>query len=121
MILVVDDSVDECGRFRRQLHGAGYDIHCTRTARDALQVLETMKPGLLVVDLFMPDVDGFELVRQVRSRADLRDVPILAYTISNSPDDQWKALDLGASDFLTKGSVTPEELRDRVRRLYPKA
>jgi CheY-like chemotaxis protein len=94
MILIVDDVADDCETLRRAVKGAGYSAHCTRTARDALQVLESITPALLVIDLRMPDIDGMELLRRVRGRAETSAVPILVYTISDLPEDRQTALDL---------------------------
>jgi two-component system OmpR family response regulator len=118
MILMVDDSAEDCERFRRELAGAGYPVHCTRTARDALQVMETMRPGLLVVDLVMPDVDGFELVRRVREKAGVRDVPVMVYTVVDTPEGRERARGVGADDYVVKGALGAAELRERVGRLY---
>ena len=118
MILMVDDSPEDADQFRQLIEPSGHDVRSTRTARDALQVLQTMKPGLLVVDLGMPDMDGFALLAELRRRPELADVPVLVYTISDNPEDRRRALDAGASEFVTKQTVSPQSLRELVDRLY---
>jgi DNA-binding response OmpR family regulator len=98
-ILVVDDETEMLMVVRLGLMRAGYDVITASDAETALQLLSKEKPCLAILDVMMPDVDGYELVQQIRQRSDL---PILMLTAKGSVAGEVASLELGADDYLTK-------------------
>lgn len=115
-ILLVDDNDDNRSLLKSMLEWAGYSrITSCSSSREALQNLFRYRPDLVILDLMMPEIDGFEFLRRVRGREQSDPfLPILVYTADLSPDARTKALNLGASDFLTKpGDAIEIQLRVR--------
>ncbi|MBK7858563.1 MAG: response regulator [Archangiaceae bacterium] len=113
-ILVVDDS--RVGRMAVEgvLKAEGHRVLDAESGAEALEVLEQMRPDLLVLDVRMPGMDGFQLCSQIRARPELRKIPIIFVSAACSIEERSKGLQAGADDFLRK-PFEPAELVDRVR------
>lgn len=110
-ILVVDDEPNIIELAKLYLEQQGYRVEGASNGNDALPVLGTTKPALIVLDLMPPDIDGFEVCRQIRKKSD---VPILMLTARKEDIDKIVGLELGADDYLTK-PFNPRELVARVK------
>lgn len=102
-ILVVDDEVKACELLKRYLQAKGYDAV---TARNGIEALEKLKDGpvdLIITDILMPEMDGFQLCRECKSNDKLRSIPFIFYTATYiSKKDEEFALKLGAERFIVK-------------------
>ena len=110
-VVVVDDDLAVQEVVRAYLERDGYLVYVAGTAGEGLAVAEKVKPGLIVLDLMLPDRAGEDVAREVRERSD---VPILMLTAKASEDERVAGLALGADDYLTK-PFSPRELVARVR------
>lgn len=113
-ILVVDDDDDGRDALAALLEAHGYGVVRARDGSEALRTTERDSPSLVISDVVMPGVDGFELVRTLRARASSADVPVILLTGHDETTRRVEGLDLGADDFLAK-PVAPAELLARVR------
>jgi DNA-binding response OmpR family regulator len=112
-ILIVDDDVELVGLLRFALATAGYDVVTAFDGEQALQRLEEHAPELVVLDVNLPLLDGFEVLRQLRLHSQ---VPVMMLTVRSSEEDEVLGLDLGADDYLKK-PFSPKALLARVRSL----
>ena len=110
-IVVIDDEPSVQEVVRAYLERDGYLVYVAGNGREGLALAERAKPGLIVLDLMLPDVAGEEIAREIRIRSD---VPILMLTAKASEDERVGGLALGADDYLTK-PFSPRELVARVR------
>jgi two-component system, OmpR family, KDP operon response regulator KdpE len=110
-LLVVEDDKNVRQFLRVPLTREGYRVIESRTGREALQQVLDQKPNLLLLDLGLPDIDGLDVIRLVRSGSNL---PIIVLSARARESDKVKALDLGADDYLTK-PFTVGELLARLR------
>ncbi len=110
-VVVVDDDASVQEVTRAYLERDGYLVYVAGTAAEGLAVAERVKPGLVVLDLMLPDRSGEDVCREIRERSD---VPILMLTAKASEDERVAGLALGADDYLTK-PFSPRELVARVR------
>jgi DNA-binding response OmpR family regulator len=110
-VVVIDDDLSVQEVTRAYLERDGYLVYLAGTAAEGLAVAERVKPGLIVLDLMLPDRSGEEICREIRERSD---VPILMLTAKASEDERVAGLALGADDYLTK-PFSPRELVARVR------
>ena len=110
-IVVIDDEPSVQEVVRGYLEKDGYLVYVAGNGREGLALAERTRPGLIVLDLMLPDVSGEEICREIRSRSD---VPILMLTAKASEDERVSGLALGADDYLTK-PFSPRELVARVR------
>jgi two-component system sensor histidine kinase/response regulator len=114
-ILVVDDLPDNCFLIQTLLQEEGYHIDVTNSGREALAYIEKSPPDLLLLDVMMPEMDGFEVTRRIRQNPNLPFLPILLITAYDQPSVA-KGLDTGADEFIRK-PVEFDELVARVRSL----
>jgi adenylate cyclase len=116
LILVVDDDKHAVRRVEKTLVPQGYHIATAYDGEEALRRAAETPPDLVVLDVLMPGLDGFDTARALRTRAESRAIPILMVTALNELDDKIKGLEAGADDFLSKPFNTVE-LIARVRSL----
>ncbi len=110
-ILVVDDEPHIVELTKLYLEREGYQVEGVATGQDALSKLSTMNPDLIILDLMLPDIDGFEVCRQIRAKSQ---VPILMLTARKEDVDKIVGLELGADGYATK-PFNPRELVARVK------
>ena len=116
-ILLVDDDHTLLSAVARRVGRAGYDVRTAASGPAALKLLEGSWPALLVVDLMMPRMDGFELCRRVKQIADL---PIIVLSAVDESEAKISALELYAEDYVTK-PFDPDELIARIQRVLRRA
>jgi two-component system, OmpR family, KDP operon response regulator KdpE len=110
-ILLVDDELSIQRAMAPLLRSRGYGVTLASTGREALDLFERDRSDLVILDLGLPDIDGTEVCRQIRERAD---TPIIVLSARGAEKDKVAALDYGADDYITK-PFGPEELMARVR------
>lgn len=113
-ILVVDDDKDIVRLVRAYLEKAGFQVLAAYDGQTALQTLRHARPALVVLDLMLPDQDGWDLTRLVRGDAALAQTPIIMLTARIEDTDKIIGLELGADDYITK-PFNPREVVARVR------
>jgi DNA-binding response OmpR family regulator len=110
-ILVVDDEPNILELARLYLEKDGHQVHGVNCGKDAISYLAISKVSLVVLDLMLPDIDGFDVCREIRKKSD---IPILMLTARKEDVDKIVGLELGADDYLTK-PFNPRELLARVK------
>lgn len=112
-ILLIEDELFYYKLIAPELKKAGYDLKYVRTGKKGLDTIPAYNPDMLIVDLRLPDIDGFEIVKRLRSDPDYNHIPVIFITTQNSLENKLKAFDLGADDYLVK-PFQPEELVARL-------
>ena len=113
-ILVVDDDRDIVRLVRSYLEKAGFETLTAYDGETALQVLRAEKPQLLILDLMLPDRDGWDVARVVRSDPQIKSTPIIMLTARVEDHDKILGLEIGADDYITK-PFNPREVVARVK------
>jgi two-component system alkaline phosphatase synthesis response regulator PhoP len=113
-ILVVDDDREIIRLLRASLEQAGYQVFVAYDGETALHILRRERPALVVLDLMLPDRDGWDVTRVMRGDATLADTPIIMLTARVEHHDRIVGLELGADDYVTK-PFHPGELLARIR------
>jgi two-component system sensor histidine kinase ChiS len=101
-IMVVDDDKDATALFEEVLKAQGYEPVVLNESVKAIQLAKKELPALFVLDLMMPDPDGFKLCRMLRKEPEFRLTPIIIVTALNDTDSRIVAIGAGANDYLTK-------------------
>jgi two-component system, OmpR family, response regulator VicR len=104
-ILVVDDEKPIAEILQFNLQKEGYEVHCAFDGDEALQMVEEIKPDLILLDIMLPNRDGMEVCREVRKKYEM---PIIMLTAKDSEIDKVLGLELGADDYVTKPFSTRE-------------
>jgi len=116
----VDDESDIVALVAYHLAKAGYRVSTASTGPDALEAARREHPALIVLDLMLPGLSGYEVLEQLRSGESSRDVPVLMLTARRDEEDRIRGLSLGADDYLTK-PFSPQELVLRVSAILRRA
>ena len=113
-ILIIDDSADALAVAKTRLAHEGHEILCAGGGREGLETAGRETPDLILLDVDMPDMNGFEVCRRLKENTATFSTPVIFLSGSGGIDDKVKGLDLGAADFVTK-PFDAYELRARVR------
>lgn len=112
-VLVVDDEADIVALVAYHLAKSGYKVSTATTGSEALERVREEQPSLVVLDLMLPDMSGFDVLGSIRADESIADTPVLMLTARREEPDRIRGLTLGADDYLTK-PFSPQEVILRV-------
>jgi chemosensory pili system protein ChpA (sensor histidine kinase/response regulator) len=115
LILLVDDKVDLRRNLAEALSFEGFDVLQASDGLEAMSILQSVKPSLIVTDVLMPILDGFDLIRNIRSDESLASVRILVFSAMPEEENRKKAFDLGANEYINKPSTLEEFLNVAIK------
>ncbi len=101
-ILVVEDSPTQAEQLRYILEKRNYQVTVAANGKQAVEILREFRPHVVITDVVMPEMDGYELCRTIRSREHIKDIPVILVTTLSDPTDVIKGLEVGANNFITK-------------------
>jgi DNA-binding response OmpR family regulator len=113
-ILIVDDDIDSLKLIGLMLQRQGYEIAAASSGGQAIAKALAETPDLIILDVMMPDMDGYEVCRRLRADANTQSIPIIMFTAKTLVDDKVTGFEAGADDYLTK-PTHPAELASRVK------
>ena len=116
LVLVVDDERDIRELVMLRLEQAGYETKEAKNGEEALELIGRLRPDLVVLDVRMPDMDGYQICERIRADAAVKETPILLLSASVHEHEVQEGLDAGANDYLPK-PFKPQELRERAAAL----
>ena len=116
LILIVEDNELNRDMLRRRLERRGFDVAVAGDGEAAVAAVRERRPDLVLMDMSLPDVDGWEATRRLKADEATRSIPVVALTAHAMPDDRERALDAGCDDFATK-PVDFDALIEKVRAL----
>jgi len=119
-ILIVEDQEDNRAILRDVLSRAGYDLIEAFNGEDAVRLAQNEQPDLILMDIQLPGIDGFEATRRIKAIIDLKSIPIIAVTSYALSGDEAQARAAGCDAFVAK-PFSPRELLARVREYFPDA
>jgi signal transduction histidine kinase/DNA-binding response OmpR family regulator len=109
-VLVVDDDPDALDLAVAMIEGAGYEIDTAKNGREALDAMARNRPDAIILDLMLPEMDGFEVVHRMSLNADWRTIPVILLTARDLSHEERRALDIGTARIVQKGSFSRDEL-----------
>src|SRR2546430_5011168 len=101
-ILIIDDAPANIQTLSSILKERGYNINIATNGRQGLEVLERIRPDLILLDIMMPELDGFETCRRIKASTAWREIPIIFLTAKTDTADIVRAFELGAVDYVAK-------------------
>ncbi len=113
-ILLVDDNTTNLQLLHETLDGLGYKLLIAKNGKSALTIAQKARPSLILLDIMMPEMDGYEVCRRLKADEATRHIPVIFITALVDEEDEAKGLGMGAVDYLTK-PINPELVRARVR------
>jgi len=115
-LLIVDDDRNTREGYRLYLSGKGFDVLALDGGTDALEFAKSSTPDLVVLDLGLPDIDGWEVARRLKNDEQTRDIPIIAFSGRSMQHEQVSALRAGCDVYLTK-PCAPDRLLGAIHKL----
>jgi len=112
-ILVVDDSSTNIVLLEAILNGQGYHIETAQSVKDAYQIIKKETVNLILLDLLMPRVSGYDFLKEIKSSEATRDIPVIIVSAVADPENRRKSLELGAVDFINK----PIDIQNFIERI----
>src|SRR3989304_394974 len=114
-ILIIEDDTFLQGLIARKLAGENFKVLTASNGEDGLKSLETTTPDLLLLDLLLPNIDGFEVLARMRTNAKLANLRVMVFSNLAEEKDIKRAKDLGVIDYLVKSNFTLDELANRIK------
>jgi len=116
-ILLVEDEEFLRRIFKGRLTKEGYEVTDVDSAEQALQCLASLRPHLIILDLYLPRMDGFECLRRLKADPALKDIPVLILSGLGQESEIRRGLALGAQEYVVKANVTPRQLLAKIAAL----
>ena len=113
-ILVVEDEEILLDLLRRKLTKEGYEVLIARDGQEGLKAMTQQRPDLILLDIIMPKMGGFEVMEEMGKDPKLKEIPIIVISNSGQPVELDKAKELGAKDWLIKTEFDPQEVINKV-------
>jgi two-component system alkaline phosphatase synthesis response regulator PhoP len=115
-VLIVDDEKELLGLVSLHMRMAGFEVLQAADGEAAIKICEESKPDLVILDLMLPELDGWEVCRILRENPATQTIPVMILTARAEVDDRLRGFDMGADDYVTK-PFSPRELVARVKRI----
>jgi two-component system, OmpR family, alkaline phosphatase synthesis response regulator PhoP len=119
-ILIVDDEKALVSLVALHMQTSGYEVFIANDGWSAIDICKHDKPDLIILDLMLPKLSGWEVCRRIREDNGLKDIAILMLSARSETDDKVRAFDVGADDYVTK-PFSPRELVARVKRILKRS
>jgi len=113
-ILFVEDEELMIDLLQRKLTKEGYEISVARDGEEGLKAMREKKPDLILLDIIMPKMGGFEVMEEMGENKELKKIPVIVISNSGQPVELDKAQKLGAKDWLIKTEFDPQEVIDKI-------
>lgn len=120
-ILIVEDDIYTLELYERQLKRAGFDVYRAIDGEEGFKVAKDIKPDLVLLDIMLPKVDGFEMLKNMRNDKETKDLPVLILTNLGRESIVKEGFNLGAQGYLIKASYTPNQVVDTVSKFLAKS
>jgi DNA-binding response OmpR family regulator len=114
VILVVEDDELAGRAYQLKLGQAGYQVEWARNGAEALEMIRKNRPDLVILDLILPNINGFQFLEEVKKDEKLKDIRVLVVSNLGQEEDMQKAMSLGASDYMVKVDVRIEDVVEKV-------
>jgi len=118
-VLVVDDEPDIVKLVEISLKLSNFDVITALSGPMALEILKTKRPDLVLLDIMMPEMSGYEVCQKIKSDPNTRDLPVVMLTAKGQKGDAEKGLDVGADDYIIK-PFDPYDLGEQITRILSK-
>jgi len=120
-ILIIEDEPGFRKIYKDFLESEGYAVQEADDGQKGMQMIRSGKPDLVLLDIVLPQMSGFDILKAIRGDAQTKDLPVIIFSVLGERDTVKKGLELGANDFAVKGFYSPGEMLSKIRGLLFKA
>ena len=114
IVFVVEDDAFIANLYEAHLKGEGYQARSANTGEQGLKEMAASRPDLVLLDLVLPDISGYEVLAKMREIPGLADVPVVFFSNKGEPEDIERGLALGATDYLVKSTTSPKQVMAKI-------
>lgn len=115
-ILIMEDEEIMRDLLKKKLAQEGYEVFIGRDGAEGLEIAQKIQPDLILLDIIMPKMGGFEVMEEIKQIEQLKNIPIIVVSNSGQPVELDKAKKLGAKDWLIKTEFDPQEVTDKIKK-----
>jgi DNA-binding response OmpR family regulator len=119
-ILVVEDESFLLDLYQIKLEQAGFEVVKAGNGNEGVSLARLEQPGLILLDILMPEIDGYEMLAKIKSDPKTKKIPVIIFSNLSQKEEIEKGLKLGASDYIIKTSITPAQLEEKVKEFLKK-
>ncbi len=116
-VLLIEDDADLVEMYKLKFIGSGYEIITSFKGAEGLELAKKEKPDIILLDIILPEVDGFAILTELKKDPKTRNIPVLMLTNLGQESDIKKGKELGVTDYLIKANFTPSEVVEKVKKL----
>ena len=115
-ILLIEDEEIMIDLLQRKIAQEGYEIRVARNGEEGLAAMKEKKPDLVLLDIIMPKMEGFEVMEHMQADKDLKKIPVIVISNSGQPVEIDRAQKMGARDWLIKTEFDPQEVIEKIKK-----
>lgn len=119
-VFIVEDDAMLLDMYKMKFEGEGFTVTTATNGRLGLDALQSKTPDILLLDVMMPEIDGFAVLTELKKNPQWKDIPVILLTNLGQDSDVKKGLALGANDYLIKANLTPAQVVEKVKTLLKK-
>lgn len=116
-ILLVEDDVFMLELLSDKLNKSDFEVSVAVDGEACMKALQSLRPNLVLLDIVMPKVDGFEVLRRMKSSPELASIPVIVLSNLGQKEEVEKAMDLGAKDYIIKANFTTKEIVEKLNKI----
>ena len=113
-ILIIEDDTVISAMYQAKLQQSGYAILTADNGADGLKTAKEQKPDLILLDVIIPQLDGFSVLQELKSNEETKNIPVILLTNLSTSEDREKGNKLGALDYIVKANITPAQISEKV-------
>jgi len=113
--MLVEDDEFLAELYATKLKLENYEVALATDGEKGLKMIKEKKPDLILLDIILPKMDGFEILKAIKNEKELKDIPVILLTNLSQKDEVKKGLDLGANDYLIKAHFMPSEVVKKIK------
>jgi len=114
-VLLVEDDQAISDMYKLSLEENGFEVLLTEKGSEALAIAQEQKPAIILLDVILPEVDGFSILQTLKAQTETKKIPVLLLTNLSQESDQEKGKELGAAAYLVKSQHTPSEVISEIK------
>lgn len=119
-VLIIEDEEMLVNMYISKFEKEGYEIEKALNGREGLEKVKSYNPQIILLDVIMPEMDGFMVLKQLKSEASTKNIPVIMLTNLGQEEDITKGQKLGVKDYLVKANLTPSQVVDKVKEVLSK-
>jgi len=114
-VLLVEDDPFLSSMYTTKFKMEGFEIYSANDGKTGLNLAVSEKPDIILLDIMIPEMTGFEVLEELKKREDTRDIPVILLTNLSQKDEVEKGLELGAEEYVIKAYITPTGMVDKIK------